>query len=379
MTKVYIVRHGETEGNYYGRVSGFYDTHLTGRGLKQISQLTERFKDIHIDAVYASNRDRAIKTAAAAVKGKGLEVNINPRLGECSLGVWDNTCWGELEYYEPDLLNKYRTDFMSWYSKYAESFEDLRARMIGVVKELAKKHDGQTIMLVSHGHAIRALLCEVDGVPNEKVSTRGYGGNTAVSLLNVDGDNVTAEYQSDMSHIKGKVDSDGKPFLREVSPAAGKALFSVYSEPIDLDKYEDFYLSCRKKQYVELLGNSDGFDGQKYLETARKRIRKSPEGVLIVKHMEELVGIVELDTRRDAESGFGWIDFYYIDEKYRDTTAVMQPFGHIIGYYRIINRTELRMMIPNATKEQISFFENYDMFVVSRDGNDVIMGYDLYM
>lgn len=382
MTKVYIVRHGETEGNAYGRVSGFYDTHLTKRGLKQIASLTERFKDIHIDAVYSSNRDRAIKTAEAAVKGKGLDVKINPRLGECSLGTWDNMTWGELEVIAPEMLVKYRTKFVEWNAPYSEHIDDLRARMIGLVKELAAKHDGETIMLVSHGHAIRAIHCEVQGIPSEAVSlkTVGYGPNTAVSLLNVENGEVTAEYISDASHIQGKTDEFGQPLLKNHAGGASNASkYGIYTKPVNFDKDTEYYLSCRRDKYAKENGTEDGFDAEKVLETAKYRTGRNPDTVLICKEFHDRVGAVELDTRRDAEHGYGWIDMYHVDEQYWGTNTYLQPYGQIIAYYRTINRTELRMEVKNASQEEIDLWLSCDMFIVSREGNDIVFGYDLYM
>ena len=379
MTKVYVVRHGETEGNYYGRVSGFYDTHLTGRGLKQIACLTKRFENEKIDAVYSSNRDRAIKTAQAVVAGKGLEVNITPRLGECSLGNWDNKCWGELSYFDTDNYRQYFTSFINWHSENSEHISDLKARMIGLVRELAEKHDGQNIVLVSHGHAIRALLCEITGVPDDQVNTKGYGGNAAVSLLRVENGVVTLEYESDMSHIIDAVDEKGRPLIRPRNLSGGDRNFNVYSEPLDLEKYRDYYLSVRRKVYEAEHGNIKGFDEEAFFETAMERYRKSPDSLLLFKHRDELAGIVEMDTRRDAEHGYGWVDLYFLEDKYKGSMAYMHPFGQIISYYRIINRTELRMEVAKPTPEQAEFYEEHDIYTVSTNGDTVILGYNLYM
>ena len=39
MTRVYIVRHGEAEGNIYRRIHGQYDSNLTDNGLRQVAAL----------------------------------------------------------------------------------------------------------------------------------------------------------------------------------------------------------------------------------------------------------------------------------------------------------------------------------------------------
>ena len=68
MTKVYLIRHGEAEGNLYRRAQGHYQSDITAKGHRQIAALAERFKDIHIDALYSSDLRRTLITAGAITK-----------------------------------------------------------------------------------------------------------------------------------------------------------------------------------------------------------------------------------------------------------------------------------------------------------------------
>ena len=63
MTKLYLIRHAEAEGNLFRRAQGHWNGKITARGKKQIDALAERFKDVKIDAVYSSDLDRAVETA----------------------------------------------------------------------------------------------------------------------------------------------------------------------------------------------------------------------------------------------------------------------------------------------------------------------------
>ena len=64
MTDIYLVRHAEAEGNLFRRAQGHWNGRITERGKKQIDALAERFRDIHIDAVYSSDLDRTVETAS---------------------------------------------------------------------------------------------------------------------------------------------------------------------------------------------------------------------------------------------------------------------------------------------------------------------------
>ena len=65
MTRIYLVRHAEAEGNLYRIAHGHYNGLITARGYKQIAALQQRFEHIHIDAVYSSDLFRTRTTATA--------------------------------------------------------------------------------------------------------------------------------------------------------------------------------------------------------------------------------------------------------------------------------------------------------------------------
>lgn len=73
MTRIYLVRHAEAEGNLYRIAHGHYNGLITARGYKQIAALQQRFEHIHIDAVYSSEPGFRTRTTARAVyQPKGL-------------------------------------------------------------------------------------------------------------------------------------------------------------------------------------------------------------------------------------------------------------------------------------------------------------------
>ena len=53
--------------------------------------------------------------------------------------------------------------------------------------------------------------------------------------------------------------------------------------------------------------------------------------------------------------------------------------GYVITYYRTINRTELRYSVPDPDSEQLEFYDEHDIFIVSGSDNGTVLGYDLYM
>ena len=59
MTKIYLIRHAEAEGNLYRRIQGRWDGSITPLGLQQIDALAQRFRREHIDALSCSDLSRA--------------------------------------------------------------------------------------------------------------------------------------------------------------------------------------------------------------------------------------------------------------------------------------------------------------------------------
>ncbi len=90
VTKLYLVRHAEAEGNLYRRIHGQYDSLVTDNGYRQIAALAHRFENIPVDAVYSSDLFRTRTTARAIYEPKGLPLTTRKALREVSMGVWCN-------------------------------------------------------------------------------------------------------------------------------------------------------------------------------------------------------------------------------------------------------------------------------------------------
>ena len=122
MTTIYLIRHAEAEGNLYRRIHGIYDSLVTKRGYKQIIALKKRFENIKIDAVYASNLLRTIKTAASIYLSHNLPLIVSPRLREVTMGTWEDRTWGEVERFEPEQLDNFNNAPAIWKVKGSEDY-----------------------------------------------------------------------------------------------------------------------------------------------------------------------------------------------------------------------------------------------------------------
>lgn len=210
MTKIYLIRHAEAEGNLYRRIQGHWDGSITPLGLQQIDALAQRFRREHIDALYCSDLSRARATAEAITRYHDIPAVATPRLTEICMGVWEGRAWGDVEHDFPEQMRYFNTDPDRWSVPGCEPIRAVQKRMARAIEDLAARHDGQTIALVSHGMAIRAYLCTVLGIPNSEMATLPYGDNTSVSLLLVDGERTTVEYYNDNRHLPDALSTFGR-------------------------------------------------------------------------------------------------------------------------------------------------------------------------
>ncbi len=83
--KIYLVRHGETDWNNEKRLQGWADISLNAKGVKEAEEVAEKLKNVHFDDAFCSDLERAEVTAETILKGRDIEVQMDP--GSVSLGL----------------------------------------------------------------------------------------------------------------------------------------------------------------------------------------------------------------------------------------------------------------------------------------------------
>ena len=201
MTKIYLVRHCEAEGNLKQLFQGSINTDITDLGAKQLEFLKERFKDIQLDAVYSSPLKRAIKTAEAVIGEKPLTPIIHEGFVEIDGGVVDGKPFKET-FLELGLLDDWIN--RPWTVKFegGESFAEVYDRASKALFEIAENHKGQTIAIGSHGGVIRALSCKAMYDDLTRLKDVNWLENTSVTVVEFDDDlKPTVTLFNDFSHL----------------------------------------------------------------------------------------------------------------------------------------------------------------------------------
>ncbi len=164
MTRLYLVRHGETEWNKVSKVQGRTDTELSCEGIKQAQLLAGRIARENIDYIYSSSLKRALRTAEIVADYKECEVVKSENYHEICLGPWEGMTINEISEKYSEHFRVYKEDPANFNLPGAETFLDLTERTYNAIKEIVSSHKGSNILLVSHGTAIKAAIIRILGI-----------------------------------------------------------------------------------------------------------------------------------------------------------------------------------------------------------------------
>ena len=202
-TNVYLARHGETVGNIEGRFCGHSETDLTPLGVAQARALGRRLNGLRFDGVYASDLSRAAKTAEYALEDHhGMAPVLDPAFREMHYGEWESRVGREIGQESPALL----ADFFRCKVQAApggESVQQLRTRTAAGLRNVVARHSDGTVLVVSHGNAIAAMLAELLAMPLESTWSFQLTNSSISRLAFTKSGRLTVLSINDASHIEG--------------------------------------------------------------------------------------------------------------------------------------------------------------------------------
>ena len=306
MTKIYLIRHTHAEGNACHMMQGFWDGGVTELGKKQVKALEARFRDLPVDAVYASDLYRARYTAAAIAGPHGLSLVTDPELRELNIGPWETRFYANLRQEDPERMHQFRYDPEHFSLPGAETFAQVAERMQRAMERISRRHEGQTVAVVSHGASIRCFLWRACGLPLADVEGLPLMRNTAVTTLAWEDGRFRLIGMNDASHVA------------DLSPARTPDL---RHEPLDLWQAAD------------------------------------PMAVLKLLDGDEPVGLVDLDTRRGASEGWGWLSLIYLKPEYRNRGLGIQLLARAMFHYRRLGRKVLRLNVAEENAPALAFYQ----------------------
>jgi probable phosphoglycerate mutase len=200
-TTLILLRHGETEWNLSGRWQGqAADTPLTKLGREQARIVASRLRSYPIRAIYSSDLLRAFETAQIVGELLGVALMADPALRESDIGAWTGLTWDQITVRFPD-------EVAAMFSGQevrrggGESYGELQARLAAAAEQIAARHPGQTVLLVSHGAALRSLVAHALDASLAQMHRIAIGGNTALSVVQMRGGRLRLVSYNDTAHL----------------------------------------------------------------------------------------------------------------------------------------------------------------------------------
>ena len=161
--QVILLRHGQTEWNVLQKYQGHTDIDLNDYGRQQAQRVADYLRENEtIEAIYCSDLSRGRETAEIIGRVLKLPVQGDVRWRELSFGRWEGLTYSE-------VYQQYPQEYDSWFKNTrqmqvpgGESFDDVLARSLPALYELADLHEG-TVLVVSHGGLIKTILNHLHG------------------------------------------------------------------------------------------------------------------------------------------------------------------------------------------------------------------------
>lgn len=183
MTRIFLVRHAESTWNPMKKLQGIQDPALSARGKLQAERVGQRFKGIHLDALYSSHLTRALQTAEAIARATGLSVVQKSGLQELCFGEWEGKLLSEVN------MDGYHNFLEYWVHMLrcrpvtgSEPLEICRHRMVEAISRIILKHPNGNAAIVSHGTALAIFFQHVLETPLENM-WRMQPSNCSISVV----------------------------------------------------------------------------------------------------------------------------------------------------------------------------------------------------
>ncbi|MBN1538471.1 MAG: histidine phosphatase family protein [Anaerolineales bacterium] len=202
MTKIILVRHGQTEWNRNERFRGRADIPLNQTGLQQAEAtgawIAARWKPV---AIYASPLSRAMQTAEAAARHFQLSVQPLPGIIDIDYGEWQGLSPDEARQRWPEQISHWYHAPEKAIIPGGETLQDLRSRLMETLKQVCNQYPHDTIMLVGHTVVNRIMLLGILGLGNDRF-WRIKQDTCAINIIEWDGSDFTLASLNDTCHLR---------------------------------------------------------------------------------------------------------------------------------------------------------------------------------
>ncbi len=199
-----MIRHGESRAaspdNPFPLVDGHGDPELHPNGHAQALRVAERLKSQTIDAIYVTNLQRTVQTAAPLAAHLGLEPLVEPNLREVFLGEWEGGVLrmkaAALDPIYLQIREQQRWDVIPG----AESNAELNSRVMRGLNRIQDSHPDQMVAAVVHGGIVAHIVAHATGA--RPLAFQGADNGSITHIVLVENQIIVRSF-NDATHLSG--------------------------------------------------------------------------------------------------------------------------------------------------------------------------------
>lgn len=206
ITRFCFVRHGETDWNVQRRLQGHIDTPLNQTGQAQAEATAKGLNGHVFDAIYSSDLIRTLQTARYAAQLLDLPIHLRSDLRERHYGAFQGLTYSEAERNFPGDYARFKAREAAYeILDDGESLLQHRQRVQICLENIAAKHAGESVLIVTHGGVLDIVYRLATGL--DMSAPRDFGiPNAALNWINFRQGEWQLLQWADQAHLHAALD-----------------------------------------------------------------------------------------------------------------------------------------------------------------------------
>jgi broad specificity phosphatase PhoE len=207
MTRIILVRHGETDWNKQQVFRGRIDVPLNSVGLEQARATGEALGNYRIDAIYSSPLSRAKETANAIGRFHPyLSIKEAEGFIDIDFGKWQGIPHDRVKEEYKELYDKWQKEPHNVKMPDGESLDDVKLRSMEALNNILTSHENEIVAIASHRVVNKVILCAILGLTNHHF-WRIRQDTCAINIFDRSESGFIISAINDTCHIKAMADS----------------------------------------------------------------------------------------------------------------------------------------------------------------------------
>ncbi|WP_126443982.1 histidine phosphatase family protein [Sulfuricystis multivorans] len=205
MTRLCLIRHGETDWNAGRRIQGQLDIPLSALGHAQARATANALKDEGFAAIYSSDLARARQTAEATAHLAKVSLHLYPGVRERHYGIFQGLTYAECEARHPAAYARHKARDPRFVPEGGESLLDFAARLSAAIDAIVRRHPGEAVAIFTHGGVLDIVYRQATGRPLE--SPRDFTiPNCGINWIEIDAGCWTLLSWGEREHLERPLD-----------------------------------------------------------------------------------------------------------------------------------------------------------------------------